>query len=431
MPIINSPAPNTPYFTPAQFPASGTAIQPQALQESGEEKPVPKLFQPLKIRGVEFHNRIWLAPLCQYSAENGFPSDWHMAHIGGIVSRGPGLALVEATAVVPEGRITPEDVGIWSDDHIEPWRRLVQFAHSQNQKIGIQLAHAGRKASTVAPWLHSGIAAGPVENGWENVRGPTEEPYNELFFKPKSLSTAEIKEYVQAFANAARRSLKAGFDVIEIHNAHGYLLNEFISPAVNTRTDEYGGSFENRIRFTLEVVDAIRAVIPSSMPLFLRISATDWLEQSLPDTPSWRTEDTIRLASILADHGVDVLDVSTGGNHPKQKVKGGPAYQAPFSEAVKKAVGDKIIVTAVGTITNGRVAQDILDKGQADAIFVGRMFQKNPGLVWSFAEDLGVKIAVAHQIEWAFAGRGGIKHLQSVGSGKEHQNGQTKAVSRM
>lgn len=193
-----------------------------------------------------------------------------MPIVGGIISRGPGLAFVEATAVVPEGRITPEDTGIWSDAHIEPWRNIVQFAHSQNQKIGIQLAHSGRKASTAAPWLHSGTAVSIEENGWENVRGPTDVPFNDAFPKVKALTVAEIKEIVRAFVAGAKRALKAGFDVIEIHNAHGYLLNSFLSPAVNTRTDEYGGSFENRIRLTLEVVDAIRAVIPPSMPLFLR-----------------------------------------------------------------------------------------------------------------------------------------------------------------
>ena len=190
--------------------------------------------------------------------------------MGGIISRGPGLSFVEATAVLAEGRITPEDTGIWSDEHIEPWRRIVTFAHSQNQKIGIQLAHAGRKGSTAAPWLDFGSGVGPIENGWTNVRAPTDEPFNDRFPKPIALTVPEIKEVVEAFVAGARRALKAGFDVIEIHNAHGYLLNEFISPAVNKRTDEYGGSFENRIRLTLEVVDAVRATIPDSMPLFLR-----------------------------------------------------------------------------------------------------------------------------------------------------------------
>ncbi|KAI0323480.1 FMN-linked oxidoreductase, partial [Cubamyces sp. BRFM 1775] len=220
-------------------------------------------------------------------------------------------------------------------------------------------------------------------------------PYNENFPKPKELDKEGIQRIVTAFVAAAKRALRAGFDVIEIHNAHGYLLDSFISPATNKRADEYGGSFENRIRLTLEIVDAVRAVIPPSMPLFLRISATDWLEESLPNEPSWRSEDTVRLAGILAEHGVDLLDVSSGGLHPQQKIKGGPAYQAPFAEAVKKAHGDKILVGTVGNITHGHTAQSVLEKGQADVVFVGLQFQKNPGTVWAFAEDLGVTLTIA------------------------------------
>ncbi|KAI1793241.1 FMN-linked oxidoreductase [Ganoderma leucocontextum] len=408
--IPNPPAPGISYYTPAQYPPSGTAV------EDDQEK-VPTLFKPIKIRGVEFHNRIWVSPLCQYSAQNGQLTDWHLAHctfpcaprrpVGGILTRGPGLTFVEAAAVAPEGRITPECSGLWADEQIAPLKRIVEFAHSQNQKIAIQLAHAGRKASTVAPWLDMGALATEEVGGWPDaVVGPSTVPYNEHFAVPKELDRAGIRRIKSAFAAAAKRALQAGIDVIEIHNAHGYLLDSFVSPVSNKRTDEYGGSFENRIRFTLETVDAVRAVIPPDMPLFLRISATDWLEESLPDEPSWRSEDTVRLAGILADHGVDLIDVSTGGVHPLQKVKSGPAYQAPFAEAVKKAHGDKIIVSTVGVITDGKTAQGCLDKGQADVVMVGRYFQKNPGLVWQFAEDLGVKIKVAHQIEWGFKGRG-------------------------
>ncbi|TCD67429.1 hypothetical protein EIP91_012401 [Steccherinum ochraceum] len=408
LPIVNAPAPNISYYTPSQFPAAGTAAVPQDYPRSNRERLVPKLFEPLKIRGLEFQNRLWLSPLCQYSCEDGFPGDWQLAHLGGIITRGPGLAFTEATSVVPEGRITPQDAGIWSDAYIEPWRRIVQFAHSQNQKLGMQLSHAGRKASTCAPWLHSGIAVGPLEGGWENVMGPTDEPFNPAYPKPHAMTKQDIKDVVKAFADAAKRALKAGFDLIEIHNAHGYLLHSFVSPASNTRTDEYGGSFENRIRFSLEVIDAVRAVIPQSMPLFVRISATDWLEESLPGTPSWKCEDTVKFAGIIAEHGVDLIDVSSGGNHAQQKIRGGPAYQAPFAEAVKRAHGDKILVTAVGTIVNGLMAQDILNKEQADAVFVGRQFIKNPGSVWSFAEDLGVAVTLAHQMEWPFIGRGSV-----------------------
>ncbi|CAL1699589.1 unnamed protein product [Somion occarium] len=357
-PIFNAPAPNVPFFTPAQYPAAGTALDPQP-----NSKPIPKLFQPLRIRGVEFQNRIWLSPLCQYSAVDGFVQPWHTAHLGGIISRGPGLSIVEASAVSPEGRITPEDVGIWKDEHIEAWRPIVDFAHSQNQKIGIQIAHAGRKASTYAPWLHPGAAAPTAADGWpDEVVGPSAIPFNDKFPKPKELTKEGIQRIIDAFANAAKRSVRAGFDVVEIHNAHGYLLSEFLSPTANKRTDEYGGSFENRIRLTLQIVDAVRAIIPPTMPLFLRVSATEWLEDVFPDEPSWRVEDTVALAGILAEHGVDVIDISSGGMNHHQKIKGGPAFQAPFSEAVKKAHGDNIVVTAVGSITDGKTAQTVLDK---------------------------------------------------------------------
>ncbi|KAG6819981.1 hypothetical protein H0H93_006811 [Arthromyces matolae] len=402
---LNVPAKGIPYFTPAQNPPSGTALVPQP-----DGKPVPKLFQPLKIRGLELHNRIFLSPLCQYSAENGKLTAWHKAHLGGIFTRGPGLSMVEATSVTPEGRITPEDSGLWTDEQIEPLAAIVEFAHSQSQKIGIQLAHAGRKASTVAPWISGNPTASVEVGGWpDNVWGPSDIPFLDGWYpNPKALTKQGIERVVDAFVAAAKRALKAGFDVIEIHNAHGYLLHSFLSPISNKRTDEYGGSFENRIRLTLEVVDAIRGVIPENMPLFLRISATDWLEEVKPDEPSWRSEDTVRLAPILHAHGVDFLDVSTGGNHPEQKIKGGPAYQAPFAHDVKKALDSSstLVVGSVGAITDGLPAQGVLDKGQADAIFVGRNFIKNPGTVWAFAEDLGVEIKVANQIGWGFKGRG-------------------------
>ncbi|KAG1837225.1 hypothetical protein DFJ58DRAFT_816491 [Suillus subalutaceus] len=402
-PPANKPAHAIPYFTPAQVPAAGTAFDPQP-----DGTRVPKLFQPIKIRGTTFHNRIFLSPMAQYSADDGHLTSWHMAHLGGIFTRGPGLSMIEATAVVAEGRVTSEDSGLWKDSQIEPLRKIVEFAHSQNQKIGIQLGHAGRKASTVVPWLNTGLAATESMGGWpDNVWGPSTVPYKDTFPVPKELSKAQIKAIVVAFVEATKRALKAGIDVVEIHHAHGYLLFSFLSPISNTRTDEYGGSFENRIRLTLEVVDAIRNVIPEDMPLFLRISATEWLEEeALPDEPSWRVEDTVRLAGILAEHGVDFLDVSSGGNHPKAIMKSGPAYQAPFAQAVKQALGDKLVVGCVGSIANGKVAQEVLDKGQADVVLVGRQFQKNPASVWAFASDLGVAIKIANQIGWGFGGRG-------------------------
>lgn len=400
--IRNSPANciQISYFTPEQSPPAGTAIG----MKDGSDK-IPKLFQPLKIRGLEFQNRIFVAPLCQYSAENGHQTDWHLTHLGGIVQRGPGLTLVEATAVVPEGRITPQDCGLWQDSQIAPMARIVEFAHSQNQKIGIQLAHAGRKASTVAPWLSMGDVATKELDGWpDNVYGPSAIAFNEKHAQPKEMTKQDIENFKQAFKDSIGRALKAGFDVIEIHNAHGYLLHSFLSPASNQRTDEYGGSFENRTRLTLEVVDLARKAIPEDMPLFLRISADDWLSGS--GIQGWTIDETVKLAEILAERGVDVLDVSSAGLHPAQKIKPGPGYQEPFAKAVKDKVGDKLLVSTVGSITNGEQANGYLENDQLDIIFAGRMFQKNPGLVWAWADDLGVEGRWANQIRWGFGGRG-------------------------
>jgi 2,4-dienoyl-CoA reductase-like NADH-dependent reductase (Old Yellow Enzyme family) len=342
-----------------------------------------------------------------------------MAHLGGIISRGPGLAMVEATAVLPEGRITPEDSGIWSDDHVSgPFglKKIVEFAHSQNQKIGIEIGHAGRKASTVAPWLNMGALATEDVGGWpHDVRGPSAVPYNEDHATPKELSLSEIESLKVAWGAAVKRAVEAGFDVIEIHNAHGYLLHSFVSPVSNKRTDKYGGSFENRVRLTLEIVDVSRKAMPEDMPLFLRLSATDWLEHT--DQPSWTVDDSARLAGLLAERGVDLLDVSSAGNSSEQKIKGGPGYQAGFAKKIKKAVGEKLLVSAVGTITGGKQAQAIISgegegsmgEQELDLIVAGRMFQKNPGLVWAWAEELGVQINVANQIRWGFGGRPGAK----------------------
>lgn len=404
--IYNEGAEGIPYYTPAQKPPAGTAVTPQP-----EDKPVPKLFTPLKIRGVEIQNRIMVSPMCQYSAHEGFHTSWHLTHIGGIVQRGPGITFLEATAVQARGRITPEDSGIWLDAHVTVLQQHVHFAHSQSQKIGIQLAHAGRKASTVAPWLSSGATATKAVGGWpDNCLAPSAIPYNENFPVPREMTLEEIEEVKQDFVAAAKRAVAAGFDVIEVHNAHGYLLHEFVSPASNKRTDQYGGSFENRVRLTLEIVELLRKAIPEDMPLFVRISATDWLED-VEGLEGWTVEESVRLAKLLAERGVDLLDVSSGGNHPKQKIKSGPGYQAPFAKRIKKAVGDMLLVATVGSITSGKQAQELLEgeKGEEDepldVVMAGRSFQKNPGLVWTWAEELEVGIYVANQIGWGFGGR--------------------------
>lgn len=397
--LVNYPAKGISYFTPEQTPPAGTAF---TVKDGGK---MPKLFTPLKIRGLTLQNRIMLSPLCQYSSEDGHWTPWHMAHLGGIISRGPGISFVEATAVVAEGRITPEDAGLWKDSQIEPMRKVVEFAHSQGQHIGIQLAHAGRKASTVAPWLSAGDVAGPEKNGWpDNVYAPSAIPYNDQHCKPKAMTLEDIENFKKAFKAAIERALKAGYDCIEIHNAHGYLLHSFLSPASNHRTDNYGGSFENRTRLTLEIVDIARATIPKNMPLFLRISADDWLEEA--GIEGWTIDQTVRLAEMLATKGVDLIDVSSAGLHEKQHIHGGPGYQVKFAKAIKEKVGDKMLVGTVGTITEGKQANGYLEDDNLDLAIAGRMFQKNPGLVWAWADDLGVEARWANQIRWGFGGRG-------------------------
>ncbi|KAJ2934149.1 hypothetical protein H1R20_g2902, partial [Candolleomyces eurysporus] len=389
------------YKTPVQVPPAGTVVEHKS---SGN--PVPTLFQPLTIRGVTFQNRIFLSPLCQYSADDGFVNHWHLAHLGGVFTRGPGLSMVEATGVQPQGRITPWDVGLWSDDHIAGLAEIAQFAHSQNQKIGIQLAHAGRKASTLPPFATSVLADKDV-GGWpDDVWAPSAIPFESSYPQPKELTKAGIKKVVEDWASAAKRAITAGFDVIEVHAAHGFLLHEFLSPVSNKRTDEYGGNFENRIRLVVEVVDAVRASIPESTPLFVRVSGTDWLEEVAPNEPSWTSEETVKLAQVLSAHGVDLLDVSSGGSDPRQKISGGPGYQVRFAAAVKSAVGSQLLVSAVGGLAEGSLAQKVLDDGHADVILVGRMFQKNPGQVWAMADQIGVEIEAAKQIGWGFKGRG-------------------------
>lgn len=319
--------------------------------------------------------------------------------------------MIEASAVQANGRITPEDSGIWLDAHIETLRKHVQFAHSQNQLIAIQLAHAGRKASTVAPWLSAGDTAQPVAHGWpDDVVGPSSEPFSDGYPTPRSMSLQEIDQLKQDFVLATVRALEAGFDVIELHFAHGYLVSSFLSPAVNKRTDKYGGSFENRTRLAVELVRETRKVLPENTPLFVRISATDWLEENKEIGESWTCEDSVRLAEIFAKEGVDVLDVSSGGNHAAQKVQGGPGYQVKFAKAIKKAVGDKMLVSTVGSIKSGKQAEEIVTgENGPDLVAAGRMFQKNPGLVWAWAEEIGVDIHVAHQIGWGFGGRAAKK----------------------
>ncbi|KAJ5621494.1 hypothetical protein N7528_006277 [Penicillium herquei] len=396
--VPTKPAEGISYYTPAQDPPAGTARNPQT---SG--KAIPKLFQPLTIRGMTFQNRLGVAPMCQYSAEDGHMTAWHMAHYGGIAMRGPGMIIIEATGVAPEGRITAGCVGLWKDSQIKGLKDVVEFAHSQGQKIGIQLGHAGRKASTVPPWL-GGMTATNAVGGWtDNVKGPSAIPFAEGDIVPKAMTKEDIQEVKDLWVASVKRALAAGVDFIEIHNAHGYLLSSFLSASSNQRTDEYGGSFENRIRLPLEIAQLTRDTVGENVPVFLRVSATDWLETSMPEEKGWKLEDTVEFAKALTEQGaIDLIDISTGGVHSAQKVAGGVAFQTPFATAVKKAVGDKMLVSAVGSINNGTLAEKILNEEGLDLILVGRAFQRDSGLAWAFAKDLDVEIAMAGQIRWGF-----------------------------
>ncbi|WP_331451853.1 NADH:flavin oxidoreductase/NADH oxidase [Streptomyces sp. SS162] len=343
------------------------------------------LFEPRTLRSLTIPNRVWMAPMCQYSAEpsgpeTGAANDWHFAHYAARATGGTGLILLEATAVSPEGRISPYDLGLWNDTQTEALRRITRFLKGQRTVPGIQLAHAGRKASTERPWKGGAPITGG-EHGWRPV-GPSPVPFDEGHPVPEELTGEGIREIVGQFAAAARRALDAGFEVVEVHGAHGYLIGEFLSPHSNRRTDAYGGSFDNRVRFALEVVDAVRAVWPEELPVFFRISATDWLEEA-----GWTADDTVRFAALLKEHGVDLLDVSSGGNAPRVRIPVGPGYQVPFAARVRTETG--LPVAAVGLITEAEQAEKIVANGEADAVLLGRELLRNPSWARHAARKLG------------------------------------------
>lgn len=328
--------------------------------------------------------------MCQYSADNGLVGDWHKVHLGALASGGAGLIFVEATAVVPHGRISLACPGIWDDAHAEAFRPIVDFSHSMGVPIAMQLAHAGRKGSTMSPWDDHVIAT-REEGGWE-TDGPSALSYGN-FPVPHQLTTVEIADLRQSFVDAGLRSLKVGFDVLELHAAHGYLFHQFMSPLSNDRTDEYGGSFENRIRFLLETAKAMRSAIPDSVPLFVRISATDWVEGG------WSIEESVQLSAELKKVGVDLIDVSTGGLVDYAKIPVGPGYQVPFAERIKSEVG--IMTSAVGLIMEPTQAEEIVASGKADAVMLARAMLRNPHWPMWAAEELGVRIPWQRQFERA------------------------------
>ena len=343
---------------------------PSLIQTPVTAQNPANLFSPLTIGSVTLPNRIVVSPMCEYSCEDGFANDWHLVHLGSRAVGGAGLVFTEATAVTAEGRISPQDLGLWKDEHIAPLSRITAFLHSQGACAGIQLAHAGRKASTYRPWGGGEGAIAPEAGGWANVAAPSAIPFSPTYPKPQELDKAGIQAIAQAFRAAAVRADRAGFDVIEIHSAHGYLLHEFLSPISNRRSDEYGGSIENRARLLLEVADAIRSVWARERPLFVRISATDYTEGG------WDLPQSIRLAGLLREHGVDLVDVSSGGNVATAQFSVGPGYQTAFSEAIRAQAG--IPTGAVGMITDPAQAAHILRSGQADLIFIAREFLRDP-----------------------------------------------------
>ncbi|MCC5792147.1 MAG: NADH:flavin oxidoreductase/NADH oxidase [Legionellaceae bacterium] len=365
----------------------------------------PQLFMPLQIKTITFKNRIWISPMCQYSCVQGYPGDWHLVHLGSRAVGGAGLVMLEATAVSPEGRISPHDSGIWSDEQVSAFKRLSDTIKSQGAVSGIQIAHAGRKGSIAAPW--DGDKRIPLsEGGWQTI-APSALPFKADDPPPKAMDSADRAHILDAFVAAARRCVQAGFQVLEIHMAHGYLMHQFLSPLANQRQDEYGGSLENRLRFPLEVAAAVRQQWPQHLPLFVRISATDWVggveeladispQEQLP-VASWNLAESMVFCRQLKALGVDLIDCSTGGTLPNVRIPFGPGYQVPFASAIRRDAD--ILTAAVGMISEPMQAESILLQQQADAIFIGRASLRNPYWPQYAAGLLGVELEKARQYQ--------------------------------
>ena len=369
-----------------------------------------RLFDQLRIREVTFPNRVFVSPMCQYSSTEGHANDWHFVHLGGRAVGGAGLVFTEATAVLPEARISPHDLGIWKDDQIEMLSRITRFIHEQGSVAGMQLAHAGRKASTRRPWEPAGTVP-ESEGGWENVVAPSALRFTDDYPMPQALTIEGIQEVIDAFQAAARRACQAGFRVIEIHAAHGYLIHEFLSPLTNQRDDEYGGSFENRTRFFFEIVKAVRSSLPSDIPLFVRISATDWVDGG------WDIEQSVRLSGQLKNAGIDLIDCSSGGNVPHATIPIGPGYQTMFAERIRRETG--IMTGAVGMITSPVQADHIIRTGQADAVLLARELLRDP--YWPLRAARELDQHIAWPVQYLRAGPRGaqprepidLKHFES------------------
>ncbi len=350
------------------------------------------LFEPLSLRSLTLRNRIVVSPMCQYSSNDGLANDWHLVHLGGLARGGSSLVITEATAVSPEGRISPFDLGIWKDEHVEMLARITKFIAGQGAISGMQLAHAGRKASVDAPF-HGGGALTPEQGGWTPLIAPSAIAFSPKYQTPVAMTLGDIDRVVGDFQSAAVRALAAGIQVAELHGAHGYLLHEFLSPLSNTRTDEYGGSFDNRLRFVMRCIDVVRDVWPENLPLLLRVSATDWAEGG------WDIEQCVELARRAKDHGVDLIDCSSGGNVSGVKIPLGPGYQVPFAERVRREAG--VMAGAVGLITQSGQANDVIASGQADVVVLARELLRDPHFPLRAARELGVDMKWPVQYERA------------------------------
>ncbi len=347
------------------------------------------LFEPITIRNITLKNRIVVSPMCEYCSEDGFANDWHLVHLGGRAVGGAGLVIMEATAVSPEGRITAGDLGLWKEEQVSFLQRIVQFIESQNAVPGIQLAHAGRKGSHHKPW-NGGEALNSESGAWQTL-APSAIAFSKDGPLPKEMDAADIQRFITDYTHAVERAIRAGFKVIEIHAAHGYLLNEFLSPLSNHRSDEYGGSFENRIRLLVEITKVTRKVMGEALPLFVRISVTDWV------TGGFTEADSVQLAIILKSHGADLIDCSSGGNSTEQKIPVGPLYQVPFAEKIKKEAA--ILTGAVGMITTAQQAEQILVDQKADLVLLGRLLLRDPYFPLQAAKELGAEVVWPVQYE--------------------------------
>lgn len=346
------------------------------------------LFDPLTIKDITMRNRIGVSPMCQYSYQDGFSNDWQLAHLGARAIGGAGLVIAEATAVLPEGRISPNDVGLWSDEHIEPLAKVTDFLKKNGAVAGIQIAHAGRKACTNRPW-DGGNSIDSTDSRWWKAVAPSSIPYSPKYQIPHALTLAEIEDLKNAFRKATERAVQAGFEWLEIHAAHGYLIHNFYSPLSNHRNDQYGGNFENRIRFLIEIISQVKIVWPENYPLTVRISGTDWVENG------WTVEDSIDLARYLQKDGVDLIDCSSGGNSAEAKVPLSPGYQVHISEAIKKQTG--MATAAVGLIATSQLAEAIINKEQADLVLLGREMLRDPQFAIQAAKELNQPLPVPNQ----------------------------------